>query len=122
MALPEYRVDMQFVFGPVIVPGNRLLFIKQSGQLFTGRQAPGLADETVPDNPAAQQAKKDKTDYEFGGQVLTLTEPKTDVAFSEIAKETLSGSLANSENATASSTARWRWLKIPTVLCLSSIR
>ena len=40
----------------------------------------GLADETVPDNPAVQQAKKDKTDYEFGGQILTLTEPKTDVA------------------------------------------
>ena len=40
----------------------------------------GLADETIPDNPAAQQAKKDKTDYEFGGQILTLTEPKKDVA------------------------------------------
>ena len=39
-----------------------------------------LADETIQDNPAAQQAKKDKTDYEFGGQILTLTEPKTDVA------------------------------------------
>ncbi len=40
----------------------------------------GLADETVPDNPAVLQAKKDKTDYEFGGQILTLTEPKTDAA------------------------------------------
>ena len=30
----------------------------------------GLAGETVPDNPAAQQAKEDKTDYEFGGQIL----------------------------------------------------
>ena len=39
-----------------------------------------LADETIPDNPAAQQAKEDKTDYEFGGQILTLTEPKNDVA------------------------------------------
>ena len=40
----------------------------------------GLADETIPENPAAQQAKEDKTDYEFGGQILTLTEPKKDVA------------------------------------------
>jgi hypothetical protein len=40
----------------------------------------GLADDTIPDNPAAQQAKEDKTDYEFGGQILTLTEPKTNVA------------------------------------------
>lgn len=40
----------------------------------------GLADETIPDNPAAQQVKEDKTDYEFGGQILTLTEPKADVA------------------------------------------
>ena len=40
----------------------------------------GLAEETIPDNPAAQQAKDDKTDYEFGGQILTLTEPKSDVA------------------------------------------
>ena len=40
----------------------------------------GLADETIPDNPTAQQAREDKTDYEFGGQILTLTEPKTDVA------------------------------------------
>lgn len=40
----------------------------------------GLSEETVPDNPAAQQAKEDKTDYEFGGQILTLTEPKADVA------------------------------------------
>ena len=40
----------------------------------------GLTDETISDNPAAQQAKEDKTDYEFGGQILTLTEPKTDVA------------------------------------------
>jgi serine/threonine-protein kinase len=39
-----------------------------------------LADETIPDNKAAQQAKEDKTDYEFGGQILTLTEPKKDVA------------------------------------------
>jgi len=39
-----------------------------------------MADETVPDNPAAQQGKKDKTDYEFGGQILTLTEPKNDIA------------------------------------------
>ena len=38
-----------------------------------------LADEMVPDNPSAQQAKEDKTDYEFGGQILTLTEPKKDV-------------------------------------------
>ncbi len=38
-----------------------------------------LADETIPDNPAAQQAKEDKTDYEFGGQILTLTEPKNNV-------------------------------------------
>jgi hypothetical protein len=36
----------------------------------------GLSDEPIPDNPAAQQAKEDKTDYEFGGQILTLTEPK----------------------------------------------
>ena len=40
----------------------------------------GVAGETVPDNPAARQAKEDKTDYEFGGQILTLTEPKTDTA------------------------------------------
>ena len=40
----------------------------------------GLADDTIPDNPAAQQAREDKTDYEFGGQILTLTEPKKDVA------------------------------------------
>ncbi len=40
----------------------------------------GLAGEPIPDNPTAQQAKEDKTDYEFGGQILTLTEPKTDVA------------------------------------------
>jgi hypothetical protein len=39
-----------------------------------------LAEETIPDNPAAQQAKEDKTDYEFGGQILTLTEPKNNVA------------------------------------------
>ena len=39
----------------------------------------GLADEAIPDNAAAQQAKQDKTDYEFGGQILTLTEPKKDV-------------------------------------------
>ena len=36
----------------------------------------GLAEEAIPDNPAALQAKEDKTDYEFGGQILTLTEPK----------------------------------------------
>jgi uncharacterized protein DUF1566 len=40
----------------------------------------GLAGETIPDNPAARQAKEDKTDYEFGGQILTLTEPQADVA------------------------------------------
>jgi hypothetical protein len=40
----------------------------------------GLADETIKDNPTAEQAKQDKTDYEFGGQILTLTEPKKDVA------------------------------------------
>ena len=40
----------------------------------------GQADEVAPDNPAAQQAKEDSTDYEFGGQILTLTEPKNDVA------------------------------------------
>lgn len=40
----------------------------------------GLAEETASDNPAAQQAKEDTTDYEFGGQILTLTEPKKDVA------------------------------------------
>jgi hypothetical protein len=40
----------------------------------------GLADEAIPDNPTALQAKEDKTDYEFGGQILTLTEPKKDVA------------------------------------------
>ena len=34
------------------------------------------AEEGVPDNPAAQEARQDKTDYEFGGQILTLTEPK----------------------------------------------
>lgn len=39
-----------------------------------------LADEAIPDNPVAQQAKKDETDYEFGGQILTLTEPKSDAA------------------------------------------
>lgn len=35
----------------------------------------GCAGE--PDNPAAQQAREDKKDYEFDGQILTLTEPKT---------------------------------------------
>ena len=40
----------------------------------------GLAEEAIPDNPAAQQAKEDKTDYEFGGQILTLTEPKEKTA------------------------------------------
>ena len=40
----------------------------------------GLAEDRVPDNPVAAQAKEDNTDYEFGGQILTLTEPKTDVA------------------------------------------
>jgi hypothetical protein len=39
----------------------------------------GLADEVPLDNPSAEQAKEDKTDYEFGGQILTLTEPKKDV-------------------------------------------
>lgn len=39
----------------------------------------GLAGETIPDNPAVQQAKEDTTDYEFGGQILTLTDPKKDV-------------------------------------------
>ena len=34
----------------------------------------------APSNPAAQEAIKDKTDYEFGGQILTLTEPKEDTA------------------------------------------
>jgi len=38
----------------------------------------GLADEVTADNPSAEQAKEDKTDYEFGGQILTLTEPKKD--------------------------------------------
>ena len=39
MALAEYGVDMQFVFGPVIVPGNRLLFIKQSSEFLAGGAA-----------------------------------------------------------------------------------
>ena len=38
-----------------------------------------LAEQEIPDNPSAEQAKEDKTDYEFGGQILTLTEPKKDV-------------------------------------------
>lgn len=48
--------------------------------VFSVAPSPGLAEEAVPDNPAAQQAQEDKTDYEFGGQILTLTEPKKDVA------------------------------------------
>lgn len=48
--------------------------------VFSVAPSSGLAEEAVPDNPAAQQAQDDKTDYEFGGQILTLTEPKKDVA------------------------------------------
>lgn len=48
--------------------------------VFSVAPSSGLAEEAVPDNPAAQQAQEDKTDYEFGGQILTLTEPKKDVA------------------------------------------
>lgn len=40
---------------------------------------PGLADEPA-SNPAAEEAKQDNTDYEFGGQILTLTEPKKESA------------------------------------------
>ena len=48
--------------------------------VFSVAPSSGLAEEAVPDNPAARQAQEDKTDYEFGGQILTLTEPKKDVA------------------------------------------
>ena len=44
----------------------------------------GWADEgagvAVTHNPAAEKAKEDQTDYEFGGQILTLTEPRADSA------------------------------------------
>lgn len=42
--------------------------------------AVSLAEEAIPDNPASKEAKKDETDYEFGGQILTLTDPKSDAA------------------------------------------
>lgn len=47
---------------------------------LVGFPSMGMADPAIPDNPAAAQAKKDKTDYEFGGQILTLTEPKKQLA------------------------------------------
>ncbi len=40
--------------------------------------AVSLAEEAIPDNSVSENAKKDETDYEFGGQILTLTEPKSD--------------------------------------------
>jgi hypothetical protein len=46
--------------------------------LVTLASGPLRAEE--PADADLQKLKEDKTDYEFGGQILTLTEPKTDVA------------------------------------------
>ncbi|MCH7650246.1 MAG: DUF1566 domain-containing protein [Nitrospinae bacterium] len=45
--------------------------------LVTISSGPVQAEETVGADP--QKLKEDKTDYEFGGQILTLTEPQTEV-------------------------------------------
>ena len=45
--------------------------------LVTIASGPLRAEE--PADADLQKLKEDKTDYEFGGQILTLTEPKTDV-------------------------------------------
>ena len=65
---PVRRATLQVVLGVIILTITVVVF-----------PFAGLAGETIPDNPAARQAKEDKTDYEFGGQILTLTEPQPDV-------------------------------------------
>lgn len=60
--------------------GFPLLGIFSVGILLTVFPVAGWAEEGVADNPAAREALQDKTDYEFGGQILTLTEPKIETA------------------------------------------
>ena len=50
--------------------------------LVTIASGPVQAGETVGADP--QKLKEDKTDYEFGGQILTLTEPQTEVVLTSV--------------------------------------
>ena len=80
----RWLASVSFILGVVLM----MPIAAFAEQASASNELPDVADpqvegtpgsQPVPDNPAAKAAKSDKTDYEFGGQILTLTEPKKSV-------------------------------------------